>query len=79
MARQSATRLQLSAQRFLTRRMMHALVRRDVAMHEDPLRAQSLALAVGGLLATLAVAASAVVGLLRPHGVSDSAPIVIAR
>jgi type VII secretion protein EccB len=79
MARQSATRLQLSAQRFLARRMMHALVRRDVAMHDDPLRAQSLALAVGGLLATLAVAASAVVGLLRPHGVSDSAPIVIAR
>ena len=79
MARQSATRLQLSAQRFLVRRMTHALVRRDVAMHDDPLRVQSLSLAVGGVLATLAVAAGAVVGLLRPQGVPESAPIVIAR
>jgi type VII secretion protein EccB len=79
MARQPATRLQLSAQRFHVRRMMHALVRRDVAMHDDPLRAQSLSFAVGGVLAALAVAAAAVVGLLRPQGLSDSALIVIGR
>ncbi|HYO00927.1 MAG TPA: type VII secretion protein EccB [Mycobacterium sp.] len=79
MARQSATRLQLSAQHFLVRRMMHALVRGDVAMHDDPLRAQSISFAVGGVLAILAVAAGAVLGLVRPQGVPDSAPIVIAR
>ena len=59
--------------------MMHALVRADVAMYDDPLRAQSLSLAVGGLLATLVVVAGAVVGLVRPHGVPDSVPIVIAH
>ncbi len=79
MARQPVTRLQLSGQRFLARRMMHALVRRDVAMHDDPLRAQSLSFAVGGVLAVLVVAAAAVLGLVRPQGVPDSAPIVIAR
>ena len=52
---------------FSSRRMMHALVRRDVAMHDDPLRAQSLSLAVGGVLATLVVAAGAVLGLVRPQ------------
>lgn len=78
MARQPATRLHVSAQRFLTRRMTHALVRRDVAMHDDPLRAQSVSLAVGGVLATLVLAAGGVLGLVRPHGVPD-APIVIAR
>ena len=59
--------------------MMHALVRRDVAMFDDPLRAQSISLALGGLLAVLVVAAGVVVGLVRGTGVSDSAPIVMAR
>ena len=59
--------------------MMHALVRRDVAMLDDPLRAQSISLAVGGVLATLVVVAGLVVGLVRGTGVPDSAPIVMAR
>jgi type VII secretion protein EccB len=79
MDRQPATRLQLSGQRFLVRRMMHALVRRDVTMHDDPLRAQSLSLAVGGVLATLVVVAGVVLGLVRPQGVPESASIVMAR
>ncbi|TPG34394.1 type VII secretion protein EccB [Mycolicibacterium hodleri] len=79
MARPPATRLQLSGQRLLARRMMHALVRGDVAMHDDPLRVQSLSLAVGGVLATLVVVAGAVVGLVQPQRVPDSAPIVIAH
>ena len=79
MARQPATRLQLSGRRLLARRMMHALVRRDVAMFDDPLRAQSISLALGGLLAALVLAAGMVVGLVRGNGVPDSAPIVMAR
>jgi len=59
--------------------MMHALVRRDVTMFDDPLRAQSISLALGGLLAVLVVAAGVVVGLVRGTGVPDSAPIVMAR
>ncbi|OPX07099.1 type VII secretion protein EccB [Mycobacterium sp. AT1] len=79
MSRQPATRLQLSGRRLLARRMMHALVRRDVAMFDDPLRAQSISLALGGLLAALVLAAGVVVGLVRGTGVPDSAPIVMAR
>ena len=79
MVREPATRLQLSGQRFLARRMMHALVRRDVAMYDDPLRAQSISLAVGGVLATLVVVAGAVLGSVRENRVPESAPIVIAR
>lgn len=59
--------------------MMHALVRRDVTMFDDPLRGQSISLALGGVLATLVLAAGLVVGLVRGTGVPDSAPIVMAR
>jgi ESX secretion system ATPase EccB len=79
MVGQPATRLQLSGRRFLARRMMHALVRRDVAMFDDPLRAQSISLAAGGVVATLVVVAATVVGLMRGTGVPDSAPIVMGR
>jgi type VII secretion protein EccB len=79
MARQSTTPLQASAQRFLTRRMIHALVRRDVAMQDDSLRGQSLALVAGGVLGAMIVAVCAVVALIRPQGVPESAPIVMAR
>ena len=48
-------------------------------MHDDPLRAQSVAFVVGGVLGTIAVVASAVLALVRPQGVPASAPIVIAR
>lgn len=59
--------------------MMHALVRRDVAMFDDPLRAQSISLAAGAVVATLVVVAGTVVGLVHGTGVPDSAPIVMGR
>lgn len=79
MARQPTTPLQVSAQRFLTRRMIHALVRRDVAMQDDPLHSQSLALVAGGVLGAIVIAVCTVLALIRPQGVPDSAPIVMAR
>lgn len=79
MARQSATRLQVGARRFLIRRMTHALVRRDVAMHDDPMRAQSISLVAGCVLAAIAVAAAAAFALLRPQGIPESSPIVMGR
>ncbi|MET0473309.1 MAG: type VII secretion protein EccB [Mycobacterium sp.] len=78
MTRQPATRQELGAQRFLARRMAHALVRRDVAMHDDPLRAQSVSFAVGCLLAVVAIAACGVMAMIRPRGVPNSVPIVMA-
>jgi type VII secretion protein EccB len=79
MADQPTTRLAASGHRFLMRRMEHALVRRNVAMHDDPLRAQSLSLAAGCIIAVIAVAASAVLAFAKPQGTLGSAPIVMAR
>ena len=79
MAHQPATRLQVSGYRFLLRRMEHALVRRDVRMLDDPLRAQSLSLIAGCILAAIAIAGCAILAFLRPQGELGSAPIVMAR
>jgi type VII secretion protein EccB len=61
------------------RRMEHALVRRNIAMHDDPLRAQSLSLVAGCVVAVIAVAACAILAFARPQGSLGSAPIVMAR
>jgi hypothetical protein len=42
MAGQPTTRLHVSGYRFLVRRMEHALLRGDIRMLHDPMRAQSL-------------------------------------
>lgn len=79
MGRQPVTRLQISGYRFLLRRMEHGLVRGDVRMLDDPLRAQSLAFAAGIVLATIAVTGCAVLAVLRPQGQIGAAPIVMDR
>jgi type VII secretion protein EccB len=79
MADQPTTRLAASGQRFLMRRMEHALVRRNIAMHDDPLRTQSLSLVAGCVLAVIAVAACAILAFIRPQGSLGSAPIVMVR
>jgi type VII secretion protein EccB len=79
MADQPTTRLAASGHRFLVRRMEHALVLRNIAMHDDPLRTQSLSLVSGCVLATIAVAACAILAFIRPQGNLGSAPIVMVR
>jgi type VII secretion protein EccB len=79
MARRPTTWLQVSGYRFLMRRMEHALVRGDVRMLDDPLRAQSLSLIAGCILAAIAIAGCAILAFLRPQGTIGSAPIVMAR
>lgn len=79
MARQYATWQQGDGHRFLTRRMEHALVRRDFAMHDDVLRTQSRSLIAGCILAVLGVAACAILALVKPQGAIGNAPIVMAR
>jgi type VII secretion protein EccB len=79
MADQPTSRLAASGHRFLVRRVEHALVRRNIAMHDDPLRAQSLSLVAGCIVAVIAVAACAILALVRPQGALGSAPIVMAR
>jgi type VII secretion protein EccB len=79
MARQPVTRLQRSGHRFLIRRTMHALVRGDARMLDDPLRAQSVSFAAGCVLTIVAVVAAAVFALVRPGAELGEAPILIAR
>lgn len=63
----------------MVRRTEHALVRGDIRMLDDPLRAQSLSLGVGCVLAAIAVAACAVLAFLQPRGDVGSAAIVMVR
>jgi type VII secretion protein EccB len=79
MAEQPTTKLAASGQRFLLRRMEHALVRSNIAMHDDPLRAQSLSLVAGCVLAVIGVAACVILAFIRPQGSVGSAPIVMVR
>ncbi|MGV0741285.1 type VII secretion protein EccB [Mycolicibacterium sp. XJ870] len=79
MARQPATRLQLSGHRFLIRRMAHALVRGDTRMLDDPLRTQSISFSIGCVLAVVAITACLVLALVRPGNALGSSPIVLTR
>ncbi|KWX65486.1 type VII secretion protein EccB [Mycobacterium sp. NAZ190054] len=76
---QPTTRLQVSGHRFLARRMEHALVRGDARMLDDPLRAQSVSLAAGAVLATVAVAVCAVLAVVSPGATVGDAPLVVVR
>jgi type VII secretion protein EccB len=79
MAQESTTRLQASGYRFLVHRMEDALVCGDVRMLSDPLRAQSLSLTVGCVLAAIAVAVCAALAYLQPRANLGSAAIVMVR
>ncbi|MDZ4265417.1 MAG: type VII secretion protein EccB, partial [Mycobacterium sp.] len=59
--------------------MEHALVRGDTRMLDDPIRAQSISLAAGALLAAVATAVCAVLALVRPAGELGELPIVVER
>lgn len=74
-----STRLQVSGYRFLLRRMEHAVVRGDVRMLDDPLRAQSLSLIAGCVLAVIAIAGCAIVAFVRPQGALGSTAVVMTR
>lgn len=79
MPAQPTTRWQVSGYNFLVRRMEHALVRRDVRMLNDPMRSQSRSMAIGAILATLGLAACAVLALLRPQDKIADAKIVVGK
>lgn len=58
---------------------MHALVRGDARMIDDPLRAQSVSFAAGCIVTVLAAVVSAVLALVRPGDTLSDAPILLAR
>jgi type VII secretion protein EccB len=59
--------------------MEHAIVRGDLRMLDDPLRAQSLSFVAGVIIAVIVVAACAILAFLRPPGALGSAQIVMLR
>ena len=79
MGRQPTTCVQVSGYRFLIRRTEHALVRGDVRMIDDPLRAQTLSLVAGCVLTAVLVAAFGILAYLRPQGTLGDATIVMVR
>ncbi|MGB8503440.1 type VII secretion protein EccB [Mycobacterium sp.] len=79
MAREPTTRLAISGHRFLLRRAEHALVRRDVRMVDEPMRAQARSLVTGCALAVVAVAGCAILAFIRPPDALGDAPIVMVR
>ncbi|MEV6771299.1 type VII secretion protein EccB [Nocardia sp. NPDC051030] len=79
MPAQLTTRAQVNGYRFLLRRLDHALVRRDVRMLHDPMRAQSRSLISGAILAVLVVAGCAILAFIRPQGSIGTANIVMGK
>jgi type VII secretion protein EccB len=79
MTQRPPARIRASAQRFLTRRMEHALVCHDDTIDDAPLRAQSRSLAAGCVLAAIVVAGCALLSVVRPQGTPGQAPIIMAR
>ncbi|MFQ6395291.1 type VII secretion protein EccB [Nocardia sp. KC 131] len=79
MPAQLTTRAQVNGYRFLLKRIQHALVRRDVRMLHDPMRAQFRSMVVGAVLATLALAGCAILGLLKPQGAVRDAKIIVGK
>lgn len=77
MARQLTTRAQVSGYRFGLARAEHALIRRDVRMVHDPMRAQSRALLAGAVLAVLLLAGAGIYGIVRPASSVAGAQIVL--
>ncbi len=79
MPSQLTTRAQVNGYQFLIKRLEHALIRRDVRMLHDPMRAQFRSLVVGAVLGALTLGACAVLGLLRPQGAVDNANIIVGK
>lgn len=73
------TRLHVSGYRFLMRRTEHALVRADVSMIDDPLRAQSVSLLAGCVLTAIVLAGCGVLAVLRPQGEPGDALVMRER
>lgn len=78
MSRRITTRAQVSGYRFGLARAEHALVRRDVRMMHDPMRAQMRSLIAGAILAVVIVAGAGIYGFIRPQpGVKDAQIITV--
>lgn len=79
MGREPDARLVADARRFHTRRLIHALVRRDTALFDEPTRRQSISLWVSWLAGVSVAAVCAASALIVPPDSTGDAPIVMVR
>jgi type VII secretion protein EccB len=79
MARQPTMRLQVDGYRFLMRRLECALLRRDIRTVNEPLRAPTVSLVTGCVLATVVAAGCALLAFIRPQPALGNAPIVMGQ
>lgn len=79
MQRQPTTKLAASGHRFLTRRLETALLGGDVDSPHDPVRAQSMSMVAGALLATVVIAVAVVLAFLHPQPTLGDASIALDR
>lgn len=79
MAHQPTTWLHVSGYRFLLRRLECALLGRDIRAVNEPPHIQNASLALGSVVAIIAVAGCALLALLHPQPALDRAQIVMGR
>lgn len=79
MPHQPMTWLHVSGHRFLLRRIECALLYRDIRTVNEPLRVHSASLAVGCVLASIAVAGSAFLALLQPRVALEHTQIIMGQ
>lgn len=79
MVRGLEAQLEASGRRFQRRRLIHALVRRDTTMFDEPVRKQSISLLIGWLAGIVAATLCAVSTVVIPPDSVGDAPIVMVR
>jgi type VII secretion protein EccB len=78
MAARPSFRAQLSAQRFVLRRLEYALLGRAMPRRRDPLRAHKLSLLGGCVLAAVLLAVDSVMGAVRHDTIPADAALVMS-
>jgi type VII secretion protein EccB len=79
MARQPVTRLQISGDRFMRRRLECALLGIDLRAVNESIRAPARSLAVGLAFAIVMLAGCLVLAMLSPQPTAETAPILMER
>jgi type VII secretion protein EccB len=79
MAGRPSLRAQLSAQRFLLRRLEYAVLGRPMPLRHDPLRTQKFALLAGCAVAVGMLVVDTFLGSSRPDGIPGDVGLVMSR
>ncbi|MGB8390163.1 type VII secretion protein EccB [Mycobacterium sp.] len=73
------TKVQVSGWRFVSRRLEHAIVRRDTRMFDDPLQFYSRSVALGVVLSMLIVVGALAIAFFKPQGKLGNGNLFVDR